>query len=258
MVESWEKLLGTLSAQELELWTEPAKYYEAMNEKWNSLSAAKCIDWDSYLNGDRLRVLDLGAGTGWLSIMLSNCERIEKIYALDASSSNLGQILPELSKLMDGKLEKIAPILGLFTPILTDDDYFDLAVASAAMHHAPDLAECLAEVHRVVKPGGFLLILNEQPISSFRYAMIAAVRCAKIMRALIFKRWQAVAKPVSENNVVTDPILGDKAYCSWQWKSAIEAAGFSFQAFKTPYYPYQNMKGQQRTKLTHFIAKKEI
>jgi len=257
MVSAWEAVVENLPPHEADLWTTPGKYHRALNEKWNTLKAAKHIDWEMYLKGDSLKVLDLGAGTGWLSIMLSTRQNIERIYALDASRNNLRQMLPELSKLMEGNLDKIIRVLGLFTPILIEDAYFDLAVASAALHHAPDLAECLAEVYRVLKPGGFLIILNEQPITSSRYAAVTAVRCGRIIKAVILKRWQRVAKPVSENNIVTDPILGDKAYCSWQWRAAIEGAGFSLQILTTPYYPYQNMDGQQRIKLTHFVAEKQ-
>lgn len=60
---------------------------------------------------------------------------------------------------------------------------------------------------------------------------------------------------VSESGISTDPYLGDRAYCYWQWKAAIEEAGFSFEAVVTPYYSYKNANHYQ-TKLTHFIARK--
>lgn len=258
IVLSWEKSIEQFYPQYLEIWTNPTRHLEALIEEWNLFTAAEYLDWDKYLVGHALKIIDLGTGTGWLSIVLSKRQNVEKIYALDSSPNNLDVMLPAIAELMQGNLAKIQPILGLFTPILVDDNYFDVAVASSAVHHAPDLAELLTEVYRVIKPGGFFLMLNEQPIPSWRYTMITLYRCAKILRTVTLRRWQPIAKPISENSIMIDPFLGDRAYCHWQWQRAIQAAGFSFQAVKTPYPVYKNIKRRQSIRLTHFIAQKPV
>lgn len=194
MVQSWEKSIETYYPQTLKIWTNPHRHLEALKKEWNTLDAVEYLNWDKYLNGIASnKILDLGAGTGWLSIMLSTHKNVDKIYALDASPTNLNVMLPALAELMRGDLSKIIPIRGLFTPILVNNGFFDMVVASSAVHHAPDLAECLCEVYRVTKPGGLFLILNETPISSFWYALVTGFRCAKILRTLAFKWWRPIS-----------------------------------------------------------------
>ena len=256
MVQSWEKTVETYYPQYLKVWTDPHRHFEALKKEWNFLDAVEYLNLDEFLNEEENKILDLGAGTGWLSIMLSTRKDVEKIYALDASATSL--MLPALAKLMSGNLSKVIPIRGLFTPILVNDGFFDMVVASAAVHHAQDLAECLCEVYRVTKPGGVFLILNETPISSLWYALTTCVRCAKILRTVAFKWWRPISQSVSESGISTNPYLGDRAYCYWQWKAAIEEAGFSFEAIVTPYYTYKNADHYQGTRLTHFIARKLV
>lgn len=257
MVQGWETSIGQYYPHDIEDWTDPHAHYTALCDKWNTLPAVEYVDWDMYLLGDALKILDLGAGTGWLSILLSRRDNVERIYALDSSATNLKTMLPPLTDLMGGHVGKITPVLALFTPILVADGFFDVIVASSAVHHAPDLAECLLEMHRVLKPGGFFLILNEQPVSYRRYTSMVGLRCLRLMSRVVMQRWQRFPNWVSESGLVIDPHLGDRAYGEWQWKRALDVAGFSFRRMVTPYYPYRDTSDRRNTvKLTHYIAQK--
>ena len=253
-VLAWQGSIERHYPQHVETWTQPARHLRALTEEWNTLRAVIDLPLDRYLVGSGLRVLDLGAGTGWLSLHLSRHERVREIYALDSSPFNLDVMLPALAELMGHGDARIRPVLGLFTPLLVEDGFFDVVVASSAVHHAENLQACLNEVHRVTRPGGVCLILNETPITSARYLWIIAKRLAGIASAVAFKRWEPVPRPVSESGVVTDPHLGDRAYCGWQWVRAIESAGFDCERVDMPYGSY---RGQARgPRLAHFIARK--
>ncbi|MBI4789822.1 MAG: class I SAM-dependent methyltransferase [Chloroflexi bacterium] len=257
MVLSWEKSMERFYPQYVADWTDPAAHCRALTEQWNTLAAAQCLDWNQYLYGAALRILDLGAGTGWLSIMLSKRENVERIYALDASPTNLKVMLPALAERMGGNLDRITPVLALFTPILVKDGFFDAVVASSSVHHAPDLMECLREVYRVLRPDGFFIILNEQPYPYVPFVTMAARRILRIITRVMLRQWQPNPKWLSESGLLTDPFLGDRAYASWQWKRALEMTGYSFQTVVTPYHAYK-LAGDRRnkTRLTHFIARK--
>ncbi|NJN98366.1 MAG: class I SAM-dependent methyltransferase [Anaerolineales bacterium] len=258
MVLVWEKSIERFYPQYLEIWTNPELHLKTLSEVWNLPKAADELDWETYLTGDQLKIIDIGAGTGWLSIMLSKYQNVEQIYTLDASPTNLQMMLPALIKPLGGNPTKIKPVLGLFTPLLVPDNFFNIAVASSAVHHAPDLTELLSEVYRVIKPGGFFLILNEQPFSPLRYALVVLYRCVKILRTIALQQWQPVAKPISETGLMLDPFLGDRAYGYWQWQKAIQSAGFSFEMIKTSYHPRQNEDTRFSIKLTHFVAQKPL
>jgi ubiquinone/menaquinone biosynthesis C-methylase UbiE len=255
-VQTWEKSMERHYPQFLKTWNDPVEHLRSLREDKNSLAAAQALDWNTYLIGDHLTLLDLGAGTGWLSILLSTRPNVERIFALDSSPNNLGQMLPALCQLMGGRLDKITPVLGLFTPLLVADGFFDVVVASAALHHADDLSACLQDVWRVLKPGGHLLILNEVPITRLEYTVAAVNRCRKTVWSLVRKRWQPLSKPVTATNMMTDPLLGDRAYCVWQWQQALAGAGFSTQTLVTPYSSYTDPRVRQPLRLTHFVAQK--
>lgn len=256
MVQTWEKSMERHYPQFLKTWNDPVEHLRSLREDKNSLAAAQSLDWDTYLKGERLTLLDVGAGTGWLSILLSTRPNVERIYALDSSPNNLEHMLPALCELMGGRLAKITPVLGLFTPLLVNDGFFDVVVASAALHHAENLSECLRDIWRVLRPGGRLIVLNEVPITRLEYAFAAVNRCRKTVGALIRHRWQPISSPVTATNMMTDPLLGDRAYCVWQWQQALNQAGFSVRTLVTPYFSYTNPRLRQTQPLTHFVAQK--
>lgn len=256
MVQSWEKSIETYYPQYLKTWTDPYRHLEALKKEWNCLDAVKYLHWDKYLGGETNTILDMGAGTGWLSSYLSRYEKVETVFALDCSKYNLEIMLPKMVALTGGNIDKIKPILGLFTPLVTKGFFYDLVVSSSAIHHCPDLQNCLREVYRALKPGGYFIILNETPCSSSDYLLMVLKYSAKILKSLIEKKWKSVSPSFSESGILYDPFLGDRTYCYWQWEAAIKTAGFMFTSVTTPYYPYRTK--QKGSKLTHFLAHKPI
>ena len=78
-------------------------------------------------------------------------------------------MLPGVVERMGGITTKIHPIRALFTPLLVADATYDLIVASSALHHAPRMTDVLQECHRVIKPSGAMVLLNETPLGTVRY-----------------------------------------------------------------------------------------
>jgi SAM-dependent methyltransferase len=104
-----------------------------------------------------LRVLDLGAGNGWLSYRVALEGHLATALDIrDDRVDGLGASGPFLAR-AHGRM-RIA-VAG-FDEIPAPDASFDLAVFNAALHYATDLAVVLAEAARVVRPGGRLAILD--------------------------------------------------------------------------------------------------
>jgi SAM-dependent methyltransferase len=104
-----------------------------------------------------LRVLDLGAGNGWL------CYRLHRMghfaVALDlrtdlvdglGAAAGYGELLPELFPRVAAAFEQL--------PVRTAG--FDMAVFNASLHYATDLAAVVAEAARCVVGGGCVAILD--------------------------------------------------------------------------------------------------
>jgi SAM-dependent methyltransferase len=95
------------------------------------------------------RVLDLGAGSCWVSEWLRrfNVDTVSVDLALDML--HVGRVrLGSDAALVAGDLEAL-PLAGASV---------DHAVCLNAFHHVPDGRAALAEIHRVLRPGGRLLL----------------------------------------------------------------------------------------------------
>lgn len=107
--------------------------------------------------GCALRVLDLGAGTGWLSYRLAQLGH--RPVALDItvdSRDGLGA-----AHHYGASLDLLFPVVQAeFDNIPFDDGQFDLAVFNSSLHYSTDYAKTLREARRCLKPGGSVVVLD--------------------------------------------------------------------------------------------------
>ncbi|BAL89159.1 putative methyltransferase [Actinoplanes missouriensis 431] len=103
------------------------------------------------------RVLDAGCGSGPLSAALR--ERGAVVTAFDSS--------PAMVKLAERRLGEDATLLvaDLSEPLPFDDGAFDDVIVSLVLHYLKDWTGPLAELRRVLRPGGRLLLSVKHPIA---------------------------------------------------------------------------------------------
>lgn len=97
-----------------------------------------------------VNVLDIGTGSGNFIQVLLNTIADVQITGVDPNSDALNEakeIYPEFAFLeMSGE------------SLQFDDNSFDAASISMALHHLPNVQQTLTEMQRVVKPGGWIII----------------------------------------------------------------------------------------------------
>ena len=96
------------------------------------------------------RVLDAGCGSGPLSAALRAQGAV--VTGFDASAAMVALARERLGEDAD------VHVADLAEPLPFADDEFDLAVASLVLHYLEDWAGPLAELRRVLKPGGRLIV----------------------------------------------------------------------------------------------------
>jgi len=103
----------------------------------------------------RIRIADLGAGEGVLSQLLA--KRADEVFCID-NSPRMVEVGSRLAK--ENGIENLSYRLGDIEQVPLDDASVDLALLSQALHHARRPQNAIREAHRILKPGGQILILD--------------------------------------------------------------------------------------------------
>lgn len=146
-----------------------ARRYDA---KWAIAFDERCVRYV----GDRARrmlpqrryerVLEVGCGTGFFILNLWQAGFVGRAHACDLS--------PGMLAACADSARAIGCDVGLRTAdaeaLPYEDESFDLVVGHAVLHHLPDPLAALREVHRVLAPGGAILIAGEPTAAGDRLA----------------------------------------------------------------------------------------
>lgn len=96
---------------------------------------------------------DLGCGTGQLAACLA--PHVKKVVAIDNSPAMLKAARQRLKA-----MKHVEVLRGEVASLPLEDASLDLAVLSMVLHHQPGPGTALAEVARVLRPGGRVLIVD--------------------------------------------------------------------------------------------------
>jgi len=100
-------------------------------------------------------VADLGAGEGLISQMLAH--RAERVWCID-NSPRMVEVGTALAR--KNGLANLAYKLGDIEDVPLPDRSVDLAILSQALHHANHPQTAVNEAHRILRPGGQLVVLD--------------------------------------------------------------------------------------------------
>jgi SAM-dependent methyltransferase len=138
----------------LRLPNEPSGYWYAQ-----AVSMQQLLDLVDFRPGQRL--LDIGSNTCWASSMFA--ERGLEVVALDIAFSEM-QGLFTADWWFEGNGVYFERIRSLMFDQAVASESMDYVFACEVLHHndSETLDRTFREIHRVLKPGGKLLIINEQ------------------------------------------------------------------------------------------------
>jgi ubiquinone/menaquinone biosynthesis C-methylase UbiE len=114
-------------------------------------------------------ILEIGAGSAWLSALISKMPGVRKVYALDISEKLLKEVAGRVISSLAGDKNKIELVVADFNNLPFGDSRFDAVVCDASLHHAADLARLLKEIKRVLKKDGFIAAVREPVRAVFNF-----------------------------------------------------------------------------------------
>jgi ubiquinone/menaquinone biosynthesis C-methylase UbiE len=122
--------------------------YEQLMGRWSRKLAPLFIDFAGIAEGER--ILDVGCGTGSLTFALAKAAGPAEITAIDYSP-----VFVEAAKRQNSD-PRITIRQADACDLAFDDGAFDRALALLVLHFVPDAGKAVAEMRRVVRPGGIV------------------------------------------------------------------------------------------------------
>ena len=111
-------------------------------------------------------ILDIATGTGDLALLMTQTKATQ-IIGLDISA---GMLEVGRNKISERKLDsKIEMVLGDSENMPYEDNYFDAITVSFGIRNFETLEKGLAEIYRVLKPGGLFVILETSIPTKFPF-----------------------------------------------------------------------------------------
>lgn len=104
-----------------------------------------------------IKILDVACGDGLDLVHYK--ELGAEVSGIDASE--------ELVAIAKGRLPDADIRVGLFEKLPFEDNLFDAVLSKYAIMTSPDMKPVLAEMHRVLKPGGIMLYLVTHPFRQY-------------------------------------------------------------------------------------------
>ncbi len=130
------------------------------------------------------RGLEIGAGTGYFGLNLALSGVVSEYTATDISAGMLEALGASAARLGVDVDTACCDASALPFP----DDSFDIVFGHAVLHHLPDLPGAMAELRRVLRPGGVIAFCGEPSHYGDRLAELPkrmAFRAAPAWRALV-------------------------------------------------------------------------
>lgn len=166
--------------------------------------------------------IDIGGGIGCVSSALSNFVEVETIICLDISimAVTVGQ-----RRVLDWDKnaisKKVVSVVGNFDNLELMDSTLDFAIAWDSLHHSDSLERTLLELHRVLKTGGHVVIVDRAHSDE-----TTTEHLEKLMNIEYSKEFKD-ANFIQSDQIVTRRDNGEHEYRLIDWETNANRSGFT-------------------------------
>ncbi|EDX9486913.1 methyltransferase domain-containing protein [Salmonella enterica] len=151
-------------------------------------------------------VLDMGCGAGHARFVAA--QHVNSVVAYDLSASMLEVVAGAAE---ERHLRNITLRQGYAEELPFEDASFEVVISRYSAHHWHDVGQALREVHRVLKPGGVLIIMDVMspghPVRDIWLQTVEALRDTSHVRNYSSGEWLAM---VNKAMLVTNTVITDR------------------------------------------------
>lgn len=152
----------------ISFWNRTANIYTALQENRNKILYDKLCNRISKYFNKNTKVLELACGTGQITSRL--CGKVMLWVATDFSEK-----MVSVTKKRFKDASNVNCKAEDATNLTCDNSLFDVVIIANALHIMPDPDKALKEIHRVLKPNGFLIaptFVYDGYVNKFKVSML--------------------------------------------------------------------------------------
>ncbi|MGI0141466.1 MAG: class I SAM-dependent methyltransferase [Candidatus Micrarchaeales archaeon] len=142
---------------ERNFFTDVAQNYDKLSRSLtaglDNLWRRQAIEFADGLAG--AKILDVGTGTGNIAVMIAKRNKDYSVTGIDSNAEMLG-----IAKMKSKGLKNIKYLHGDVESLKLKSNSFDVVVSAFSLGVFEDLPKAIEEMHRVLKPGGKLILLD--------------------------------------------------------------------------------------------------
>jgi tRNA (cmo5U34)-methyltransferase len=143
-------------------------YFGSMTDSYDSLIHRAVPRYDEmtarlveYLPADAGRVLELGCGTGNLSLMIAESLPRAELTLVDGSEEMISLVRSRMAQARPGAVPRAAFVIARFEELDFPPESFDLVVSSISLHHVQDKARLYERIRSMMRSGGRLCFADQ-------------------------------------------------------------------------------------------------
>jgi SAM-dependent methyltransferase len=172
--------------------------------------------------------LDLAAGTLWAARHLLAAGPVERLYCVEYSQHRLLKIGPAVLEHYGTTPDRVVLALGSFYDVRLPDASVDFVFMSQALHHADEPERLLAELARVLRPDGVVIVMGEHVVTARMQAMQAIRLGGSRLPASAQRRVFGREIEVGASGLAPEPdrVAGDHFYTRRQYRHMFGRHGF--------------------------------
>lgn len=167
------------------------------------------------------RLLDLGCGNGWFCYELAELSPGTRFYGIDISTFRIDMFKRHIEESGSQDRMEAASANGENLPF--PDNSFDLVVMREVLEHLQEPAKTFLEIHRILIPGGYLLITTPTKLMTefWKFMAIIPAFVKRLLKKepLLKKTMTVYDSPLS--HAYFKKIIKDSGFEIEEWKRVI-------------------------------------